>query len=155
MKILVLGALLLSAVSLFAQTHKKPSGTPGEIKESLMAIERKIGQARDHLLDAHQRHVDARPCDRSEPDREAAFVDACTFVALIRLGWFAEAACDPGSSPTRMVPSPGVRPDAVNAATRCFRSTKISLRVALPSSVIAPTPDSLTPVPARAAPAHR
>ena len=45
MKILVLGALLLSAVSLFPQPHKKPSGTPGEIKESLMAIERKIGQA--------------------------------------------------------------------------------------------------------------
>ena len=33
--------------------------------------------------------------------------------------------------------------EAVSAATRSLRSTKISSRVALPSSVIAPTPDSL------------
>src|SRR5260370_28688725 len=48
-------------------------------------------------------------------------------------------ACEPGSSPTRTVPSPGVLPAAVNAATRSVRSTKISSRVALPSNVIAPT----------------
>src|SRR5882757_2562783 len=51
-------------------------------------------------------------------------------------------ACEPGSSPTSTVPSPGVLPAAVNAATRSMRSTKISSRVALPSNVIAPTQSS-------------
>src|SRR5271163_3102647 len=50
-----------------------------------------------------------------------------------------------------MVPRPGVCPAAVNAATRCFRSTKISSRVDLPSNVIAPTSSSLACLRRRAA----
>lgn len=48
-------------------------------------------------------------------------------------------AADPGSSPTRMVPSPGVIPAAFSAFTRTFRSSKISSRVALPSRIVAVT----------------
>ena len=59
MKILALGTLLLSAVSLFAQISKKPSGTPGEIKEYLIEVERKIGQANLNCDYDYFSHIEA------------------------------------------------------------------------------------------------
>src|SRR6202012_5836523 len=47
--------------------------------------------------------------------------------------------CDPGSSPTRIVPSPGTIPCAASAATRSFRSALTAAAVALPSRICAVT----------------
>src|ERR1700751_2927305 len=47
--------------------------------------------------------------------------------------------CDPGSSPTRTVPSPGTMPRAASAATRSFRSALTAAAVALPSRICALT----------------
>jgi hypothetical protein len=45
MKILLAAAMLLFAGNLFAQTRPTPPGTPGEIKNELIQIEREIGRA--------------------------------------------------------------------------------------------------------------
>jgi hypothetical protein len=45
MKILLASALLVFAGSLFAQSRNTPPGTPGEIKNDLLRIEREIGRA--------------------------------------------------------------------------------------------------------------
>src|SRR3954452_12423980 len=49
----------------------------------------------------------------------------------------------PGSSPTNSVPSPGRWPAAVTAATRSVSSVRIAAAVALPSRMVAGTPDSV------------
>src|SRR4051794_38110288 len=53
----------------------------------------------------------------------------------------------PGSSPTSSVPSPGWCPAAVSAATRSMSSARIAAAVALPSRIVAGTPDSVPDVP--------
>src|SRR5699024_6505477 len=57
----------------------------------------------------------------------------------------------PGSSPTRIVPSPGVIPRLLSAVTRSARSALISSATALPSSICALTQPSL-PHPGRRLP---
>src|SRR4051794_24977252 len=49
----------------------------------------------------------------------------------------------PGSSPTSSVPRPGRWPAAVSAATRPVSSARIAAAVALPSRIVAGTPDSV------------
>src|SRR3954454_11566645 len=49
----------------------------------------------------------------------------------------------PGSSPTSSVPRPGWWPAAVSAATRRVSSVRIAAAVALPSRMVAGTPDSV------------
>ena len=46
----------------------------------------------------------------------------------------------PGSSPTRIVPSPGTTPCSASFATRTFNSSLIAAAVALPSRICAVTP---------------
>src|SRR4051794_8721249 len=53
----------------------------------------------------------------------------------------------PGSSPTSSVPSPGGCPAAVSAATRSVSSVRIAAAVALPSRIVAGTPDSVPDAP--------
>src|SRR3954451_17403218 len=53
----------------------------------------------------------------------------------------------PGSSPTSTVPSPGWCPAAVSAATRSVISVRIAAAVALPSRIVAGTPDSVPDAP--------
>jgi ketosteroid isomerase-like protein len=45
MKALIAVCLLMVAGSVFAQPHKAPPGTPGEIKDELIRIEHEIGRA--------------------------------------------------------------------------------------------------------------
>src|SRR3712207_4470829 len=49
----------------------------------------------------------------------------------------------PGSSPTSSVPGPGRGPAAVSAATRSVGWVRIAAAVALPSGMVAGTPDSV------------
>ena len=49
----------------------------------------------------------------------------------------------PGSSPTSSVPSPGRRPASASAVTRSVSSVRIAAAVALPSRIVAGTPDSV------------
>src|SRR5690349_18463214 len=49
----------------------------------------------------------------------------------------------PGSSPTSSVPRPGWWPAEVSAATRSVSSARIAAAVALPSRIVAGTPDSV------------
>jgi ketosteroid isomerase-like protein len=60
MKILFATALLALAGNLFAQPHNTPPGTPGEIKNDLLRIEREIGRAN---LDCDYRYFDQVEAD--------------------------------------------------------------------------------------------
>ena len=53
--------------------------------------------------------------------------------------------CEPGSSPTRTVPSPGTTPCSRSLATRSASSALIALSVAVPSSVCAVIVSILNP----------
>ncbi len=55
MKTLLATVLLVFACNLFAQGHNTPPGTPGEIKNALIQIEREIGRAN---LDCDYRYFD-------------------------------------------------------------------------------------------------
>lgn len=60
MKILLASALLVFTGSLFAQPHNTPPGTPGEIKNDLLRVEREIGRAN---LDCDYRYFDQVEAD--------------------------------------------------------------------------------------------